>query len=98
MHEPLWIGISLPFISQRPWTLRRTPLLVGLAIKLRGVLSTGEGDGGDVLRELLRTPGRVRGLSQRMASGVLQMPGNREVPNGKGGGCAGQSVVQAEGA
>ena len=97
LHEPLWIGISLPFIRQRPWALRRTPLLVGLAIKLRGVLSSGEGDGGDVLRQLLRTPSRVEGLSQCMASGVLQMPGDREVSNVSSGGCTGKPVVQAKG-
>lgn len=42
MHELLFIGISLPLISRSPWTLRRTPLLVGLEWKLRQVLSTGE--------------------------------------------------------
>ena len=71
---------------------------MGLTIKLCGVVSTGEGDEGNVLRELLQKLGRVSGLSQRMASGVFQVSGNREVPNSKGGGSAGQSVVQAEGA
>ena len=86
MHEPLWIGISLPFIRHYPWSLRRTPLLVALASRLRGVWASGEGDGGDVLRELLRTPRRVARLSKRMASGVLQMPGDWKVPDGQGGG------------
>ncbi len=49
MQEPLFIGISLPLISRCPWTLRRTPLLVGLERKLRHVLSTGEADGRDIL-------------------------------------------------
>jgi len=82
MHEPLWIGISLPFIRHYPWSLRRTLLLVALASLLRGVWFSGEGDGGDVLRELLQTPRRVARLPKRMASGVLQMPGDWKFPDG----------------
>jgi hypothetical protein len=31
MHEPLFIGIALPFIRCRPWSLRGMPMLVELA-------------------------------------------------------------------
>ena len=79
MHEPLWIGISLPFIRHRPWSLRGTPLLVGLARDMQEVFSSGEGDGRDILRKLLRVQGRVNSLSERLARGVLRMPGSGEV-------------------
>lgn len=48
MHEPLWVGISLPFVRHRPWTLRGTPLLVGLARDLQEVFASGQGDGRDI--------------------------------------------------
>ena len=53
MHEPLFVGISLPLISRSPWSLQRTPLLVGLERRLRHVLSTGEAGGRDILCQLL---------------------------------------------
>ena len=80
MHEPLFVGISLPLLSREPWTLRGSPLLVAMERNLRRVLSTGEADGRDILRELLRTPRRLASLPADMARRVLQMSGNREVP------------------
>ena len=74
MHEPLFIGISLPFIRYYPWSLRGTPLLVEMDRELRQVLESGEGDGGHILCELLRIPGRISGLSEGVARGVLRMP------------------------
>ena len=81
MHEPLFIGIALPFIRFNPWSLRGTPLLVELEGSVRQVLSSGEGDGRDILRKLLRIPGRLSGVSEGVARGVLRMPGNPEVPD-----------------
>ena len=81
MHEPLWIGIALPFIRYRPWSLRGTPLLVAMARELQEVLSSGKGDGRDILRQLLRVQGRVNAVSERVARGVLRMPGSGKVPD-----------------
>lgn len=81
MYEPLLISISLPFIHHRPWSLRGTPLLVGMERELQEVLSAGEGDGRDILRQLLRVKGRVNSLSERLACGVLRMPRCGEVPD-----------------
>ena len=94
MHEPLWIGFSLPFIRHHPWALRGTPLLVDLGRQLREVLSSGEKDGGDILRKLLRTSRRITGLSKRVARGMLRMPGEGTVPNEGARGLSGQPVVQ----
>jgi hypothetical protein len=86
MHEPLFVGISLPLLTREPWTLRRSPLLVAMERELRGVLSTGETDGRDILCKLLRTPRRLASLPADMACRVLQMSGRREVSvEGNGG-------------
>jgi hypothetical protein len=53
MHKPLFIGISLLLLTRSPCTLQRTPLLVGMERKLHQVLSLGEADGQDILRQLL---------------------------------------------
>ena len=37
MYEPLWVGVVLPFVSHRPWSHKRAPLLVELAGTLRQV-------------------------------------------------------------
>lgn len=81
MHEPLWIGISLPFVRHRPWTIRGTPLLVDLAGRLQEVLSSGKSDGRDILRQLLRTVRRLDSLPEHMARGVLRMPGSGKISN-----------------
>ena len=60
-------------------------MLVEMERDLRKVLSTGQGDGGSILRQLLRVPKRVANLSERMARGVLQMPGDRKVSDESNG-------------
>ncbi len=49
--------------------------------EMREVLNSGKGDGGDILRELLRIPGRVSSVSESVERGVLRMSGAREVPD-----------------
>ena len=77
MHEPLYIGIALPLCRHRPWSLRGTPVLVEMDRELRKVLSEGQGDGRDILCELLRTPGRLSTVPEHVARGMLRMPGDR---------------------
>ena len=81
MHEPLFVGIALPYIRYHPWALRGTPLLVDMERQLRQVQSAGEGDGGHILRELLRVPSRISRVSEDVARGVLRMPRKGEVPD-----------------
>ena len=83
MHEPLWIGNSLPLVNKSPWTLKGTPLLVELARDLRELLSSGDGDGRDILRKLLRVPRRGQSVSKGVVRGMLHLPGTRSVSNGK---------------
>ena len=74
MHEPLFIGVALPYVRYHPWSLRGTPLLVDMEGQLRQMLSTGEGDGRNILRKLLRVPSRISSVSEDVARGVLRMP------------------------
>ena len=81
MHEPLLVGISLPFIRHKPWSLRSTPVLLGMGGKLRQVLESGEGTGRDILRELLSLPRRASCVSESMARGMLHLPRAGNVPH-----------------
>jgi hypothetical protein len=80
MHVPLFVGMVLPLLSRKPWTLQRTPLLVGMERRLRSLSDPSSSDGQDILRELLRVPKRFAGMSEDMVCKLLQLPGDREVP------------------
>ena len=54
MYKPLWVGIVLPFVHCRPWSLKQAPLLVEMGREVRGVFETGEGDARNILRKLLQ--------------------------------------------
>lgn len=81
MHEPLFIDVSLPFIRYHPLYLQGTLVLVEMERELRQVLDSSEGDGGHILRELLQIPGRISGVSEDVAHGVLRMPRGGKVSN-----------------
>jgi hypothetical protein len=80
MHEPLFIGISLPFLSRKPWTLRGMPLLVGLERELHQVLRSGEEDGRDLLYKLLQTPRQLASVSESVARKLLRLSETWKVP------------------
>ena len=94
MHEPLLIGVSLPLLTRNPWTLRGTPLLVGLERELHQVLRSGEEDGGDLLRKLLRTPRQLASVSECVARQLLRLPGKGQLSAEKGARRGGKSLVQ----
>ncbi len=81
MHEPLFAGIALPLLPRNPWSLQGTPSLVGLERQLRQVLGSGQEDGRDILRQLLRTPRQVASVLEGVARRILQMSGTGEVPS-----------------
>jgi len=50
---------------------------------LWAVLAMGEADGGDILRKLPKLPGLVAPMSERVACGVLHIPGRAsDIPDG----------------
>ena len=95
LHEPLFMGISLPLLTRSPWTLRGTPLLVGLERQLHQVLRSGEEDGRDLLRKLLRTPRQLASMSESMARKLLRLPGTGEVSTEEDSGRGRQPMVHA---
>ena len=98
MFEPLYVGVILPFTQHRPWSFKRAPILVEMGRDLREVLLKGEGDGGDILRKLLQLPRLVAPMSERMACGVLHVPGRAaEVPHNSHRGRVGKPVAQGGG-
>jgi hypothetical protein len=53
LHELLFVGIALPSLNRPPWSLQRMPKVVGLERRVRALFATSEGDGRNLLRELL---------------------------------------------
>ncbi len=78
MHEPLTIGICFPYLTHRPWELKRAPKLLELGRKLHGVWRENIGTERPVLRELWGLPRKLDRLSPIVASKLLQ-----GVPEGK---------------
>ncbi len=74
MFEPLWVDVILPFTHHRPWCFEQAPLLVEMGRELHRMLEDSEEDARDLLRKLLKLPGRVAPLSQRVACRVLHVP------------------------
>ena len=72
------------------------PLLVELAGRLCKVLKSGEGDGREILCQLLRIPCRAGTMSDGVARQLLRMPREGTVSNEDAPRCPGESMVQAE--
>ena len=70
-HEPLFVGICLPFIRVAPWKLGGTPKLLALERNLRRVFGEGDGDAGPLLRQLLSLPRRLDAMSPSVVRQVL---------------------------
>jgi len=73
-HEPLLVGICLPFIRHRPWKLRGVPKLLGMERKLRGMWEGSEGDPRSLLRKLRLLPRELNSLPEGMVWRMLQGP------------------------
>jgi hypothetical protein len=66
--------------------MRGTPLLVDLDRQLRQALSAGKGDGGDILRKLLRTSRKLTSVLEGVARRMLRLPGPGKVPSNEDSG------------
>ena len=69
-------------------------MLVGLERELHQVLRSGEEDGGDLLRKLLRTPRQLASVSECVARKLLRLPGTGQISAEEGTGRRGKQVVQ----
>jgi hypothetical protein len=52
MHEPLVVGLILPFLSVSPWLRRNTTSVLDVESKLRSMWASPQGDAGSLLRQL----------------------------------------------
>jgi len=82
MYEPLWVGIVLPFVSFRPWSIKRSPLMVELARQLCEVCKDSPAIARNILRKLLKLPGKLASVSPGVARGMLHMPREGKVSVG----------------
>jgi hypothetical protein len=76
MHEPLTIAIFFPYLSRKPWELRKSPLLVDLERKLPKVFKDCESTGWHLLSELFDLAQELHKMSIRDLREVLQGRGN----------------------
>jgi hypothetical protein len=74
MHEPLTVVVSFPIIRYWPWKLRGTPLLEGLARKLRPLWEFGEERCGRLVCQLLQHTQELQGMQEGMVREVLYCP------------------------
>ena len=71
MHEPLTIAILYPYLSHRPWELRRAPILLELADALHGVWQSSGVPEGSLLRELWSLQRNLASLPEGLAWKML---------------------------
>ena len=71
MHEPLIVGIYLPFLSFSPWQWKGQPALLGLDRELRKVWKEDQRAGGRLLRKFWSEQKRVPSMSPKLASTLL---------------------------
>ena len=71
MFEPLTVAFVFPFLSHRPWELRRAPKLMELERSLRAVWESNDKPEGPLLRELWSLQRRLANMSEGMACDVL---------------------------
>ncbi len=71
------------------------PLLVGMERKFRQVLSSGEANGRDILRQLLQIPRELACVPEDVARRMLRMSGEGKVPAEDDDGQGGEPMVLA---
>jgi hypothetical protein len=96
MFKPQWVGIILPFSHCRPWSLKRSPLLVEMGRDLRALLDMSEANAGNLLWKLLLLPKRLAAVSEHVACRVLHIPwtGDHQVSDGDDEGRSWKSMAQ----
>ena len=84
MHEPLTVAVVFPYLSRRPWELRKTGLLVELGGKLRSVLKEDPGAGRNLLSELCLLTRQMDTMSIRDLCKLLRGHGRNQVSSKQG--------------
>ena len=71
MYEPLTLALFFPYLSQRPWELRKTPILVDVERTLSNLFKTDESAGWSLLSELSKLAKQWTTMSVHQLRGVL---------------------------
>jgi hypothetical protein len=86
-HESLVIGLYLPFANQKPWQLKRSPMLVDLESRLRLLWKEDPSTGRNILQQLLlfaRSMGTMPVRDVRVLLFGLEDPGFPLLYRGRG--------------
>ena len=73
-HEPLIFAVVFPFLSHRPWQLKRTGAFLGMGRVLRGLFKNDQISAGVVLRKLFMQQRRLAGLQESVVRQMLHSP------------------------
>ena len=79
MHEPLTVGICFPYLSYRPWELRRSAKLLDLGRNLHEVWKGDASSEGSLLRELWELPKTLERVPQVVARQMLRSVTHRHI-------------------
>lgn len=81
MYKPLWVGVVLVFVFFRPWSIKQSPLMLELARQLCKVCKDSPASARNILRKLLKLPGKLGSVSPVVAHELTHAAG-REVSTG----------------
>ena len=84
-HEPLIFAVVFPFLSHRPWQLKRSPAFLGMGNVLRSMWKEDKVASGSLLRKLFSQQRRLAGMPEGMVRKMLQGPGNFGFLRSQGG-------------
>mmetsp|Transcript_39960 Transcript_39960/g.56309 ORF Transcript_39960/g.56309 Transcript_39960/m.56309 type:complete len:432 (+) Transcript_39960:3-1298(+) len=84
MHEPVLIGICLPFCRHYPWQLRGTPKMYHAQGKLRNLFKTNPLAAGPFLCKLLQDGRRYPSMSGKLVIKLLCIKEGGQIPHSLG--------------
>ena len=80
MFEPLIFALYFPYLSHRPWELRKTPTILDVGKQLQRLWKEGSESTGPVLRELRIQTTRFNHLSPKLVLELLRRPSKFKLP------------------
>ena len=81
MHEPLILALFFPYVSCKPWELKRCPKFVEVERVLRGMLKANSGTEGSFLQQLCKFSSGLQDLSAELVWQLLQKPSGLGLPD-----------------
>lgn len=84
-HEPLIIGFVFPFLSHRPWQLKRSGAFLGMARAMRRVWRDSEGPTWPLLSKFFTSARSLESLPEGLVREMLQSPHSFGIPHSQGG-------------